>query len=400
MPRSKKWNISGCPSTRRRVKAEATMRRPNNELENDYYAILGVPPDASQDAIEAAYRHRTQELERDQGRSAGAAAQLKLVNEAYRVLSDPQQRHSYDRIRWVQEVERSVLYGKSQPPQAVRWLVWAWLLPLSILLLLIILGVIVALTLYNDGEQAAAPPTLTPSPAATLSVEVALLSQMPVQHNADWTPVIREVDGVEMVLVPRGCFVMGEMPPSAAEREERRVCFERHFWIDRYEVTNAQFTRLGGQAARPSQWIDDDRPRENITWAEAAAFCALRGGRLPSGAEWEYAARGPDNWLYPWGDTFDPTRVVFRDTFRQAGAGAGRPETQPVARRPEGASWVGAQDLLGNVQEWIADSPTAGTHFLRGGSALNNELSLLTEMRSTNQLVEIGDFNGFRCVRD
>ena len=188
--------------------------------------------------------------------------------------------------------------------------------------------------------------------------------------NAEWTPVMQKFDGVEMVLVPAGCFMMGsteeeidsafEICKSASavceyeygrdwfesESPRHEICFDEPFWIDLYEVTNAQFRAFGGQAEEESHWTDDNRPREEITWFEAVAFCELRGARLPTEAEWEYAARGPDGLVYPWGNDFVADNVVYEDNaFGQ---------TAEVGSRPGGASWVGALDMSGNVQEWVS----------------------------------------------
>jgi hypothetical protein len=157
-------------------------------------------------------------------------------------------------------------------------------------------------------------PARTPQAAATTAGPTAQPSPGHVAHNADWKPVIREFDGVPMVLVPPGCFIMGSEDGPEDERPPTRVCFDVAFWIDRTEVTNGQFAKLHGQAAAVGGWNEPDAPRESVTWFEARDFCLKRGARLPSEAEWEYAARGPDNWAYPWGNTFEENRVVFKNT--------------------------------------------------------------------------------------
>jgi formylglycine-generating enzyme required for sulfatase activity len=106
-----------------------------------------------------------------------------------------------------------------------------------------------------------------------------------------------------MALVPAGCFPMGSNDGDFDEQPVHQICFDTPFWIDVTEVTNGQFAALSGQAERSSNWTDADRPRETVTWVEADAFCRLRGARLPTEAEWEYAAREPDGLVYPWGNT-------------------------------------------------------------------------------------------------
>ena len=88
-----------------------------------------------------------------------------------------------------------------------------------------------------------------------------------------------------------------------------------------------------------------DGPRVCVTWYEAEAYAHWRGGRLPTEAEWEYAARGPESRIYPWGETFDPTRCNLVDS-----KGA-----KPVGSYPNGVSWTGLHDMAGNAMEWVAD---------------------------------------------
>src|SRR5690606_21843483 len=106
-----------------------------------------------------------------------------------------------------------------------------------------------------------------------------------------------------MVLVPAGCFRMGTNV-NTNERPVHDQCFDQPFWMDKYEVTQAHFRRLGGTQANSFAFPGINLPVENITWNEAQDFCELRGGSLPSEAEWEYAARGPDGLVYPWGIIF------------------------------------------------------------------------------------------------
>ncbi|MFZ4816337.1 MAG: formylglycine-generating enzyme family protein, partial [Phototrophicaceae bacterium] len=157
---------------------------------------------------------------------------------------------------------------------------------------------------------------------------------------------VQDFDGVPMVLVPAGCFMMGSNDGQDDEQPVHQVCFADPFWLDQTEVTQVDFTRLGGVAANDSYFDGENRPVERITWFEARDFCDLRGMRLPTEAEWEYAARGPDEFIYPWGNTFVSANVV--NTENSNG------QTANVGSRPAGASWVGAHDLSGNVWEWVS----------------------------------------------
>ncbi len=148
-----------------------------------------------------------------------------------------------------------------------------------------------------------------------------------------------------MVLVPAGCFTMGHDEGRRDERPEHQICFSAPFWIDKTEVTNAAYGAHGN-------FEGDNRPRENLTWAEARDFCAARGAedsvphRLPTEAEWEYAARGPDSLLYPWGDELNAEALIFDQNFNS--------QTFDVGSRPNGASWVGALDMAGSLNEWTS----------------------------------------------
>ena len=142
------------------------------------------------------------------------------------------------------------------------------------------------------------------------------------------------------------------------------------FSIDRTEVTRGDYARCvaarrcrpvagapSGPATATAPAAAEDRlPMANVTWADAQAFCRWAGGRLPSEAEWEKAARGTDGREYPWGDEALCDRANWGN-FDGEGPCAGRNPGHPVAvgQFPEGASPYGVLDLGGNVWEWVAD---------------------------------------------
>ncbi len=259
------------------------------------------------------------------------------------------------------------------------------------------------------------------------------LTAMTVAQNDDWTPVIQPFDGVEMVLIPPGCFTMGSTEEGVDlamelcqevlgdecqrfwyedEMPAHEICFDAPLWIDHFEVTNAQFERLGGVAAADNNSRErGDYPRENITLDEATVFCDMRGGRLPTEAEWEYAARGPSGLIFPWGNEFDETVVNHYDE----GYYDGYEESAPVGSFPGGISWVGAHDMGGNVVEWVSTmyqiypfevdgryDENRDIHLLRGGGWFSPMADVRTTIRFGTDDPVNGwyEFSGFRCARE
>lgn len=161
-------------------------------------------------------------------------------------------------------------------------------------------------------------PTDTPTPETDSFNEAYSDAYSFEGTNADWTPVERDFDGITMVLVPVGCFMMGSDDLPLEETGAFEICFDEPFWIDKTEVAQADFARLEGVKDHVNEFLGDPHPVENITWYEARDFCELRDARLPTEAEWEYAARGPDNLVYPWGNEWDETVLVWTGTSPKA----------------------------------------------------------------------------------
>jgi formylglycine-generating enzyme required for sulfatase activity len=269
--------------------------------------------------------------------------------------------------------------------------------PLYLIVILVgIIFVILLVYLLRDGN---ASTSLSPSQMT----QVIQQAQTPITRNEDWTPIENNFDGVAMMLVPAGCFMMGS-ERNTDEIPIHEQCIHTPFWIDKYEVSQGQFQRLGGiQEQNTPYFIGDNLPVERITWFEAQNFCTLRGGRLPTEVEWEYAARGPDNWVYPWGNTFIAENVM--NTSEQ---------TSPIGSYPTGISWIGALDQTGNVWEWTSslyqpyqvdnrqesDTTVDLTTLvvLRGGSFLNPQTTTTTRYRGAPDYDSF-NFIGFRCVR-
>jgi formylglycine-generating enzyme required for sulfatase activity len=173
------------------------------------------------------------------------------------------------------------------------------------------------------------------------------------------------------VALPAGRYVVGE--PG-----EERVVFLGPVTIGRWPVVNAQ-VRAFVDEARPrvsdalAAKLDDpqlaDHPATDLTRADAEAFCAWasvrlgRGVRLPSGDEWEALARGTDHRPWPWGAVFDEARCACAES--------GWGWTVPVTAHPAGAGPFGAEQLAGNVWEWVGDRRPDGWGVVRGGSYLD-----------------------------
>jgi len=240
-----------------------------------------------------------------------------------------------------------------------------------------------------------------------------------------------------LVDIPGGTFVMGDAAGDA--NEAPKTVTVAPFRIMRTEVTNAQFAAFVGASGHRTDperggdgyvWTDRwrpvagadwrhphgpgsdgaaaaDRPVVQVSARDAAAFCRFHGLRLPSEAEWEFAARGTDGRRYPWGDA--PPEEAGR---RRANFGAvaccapddadGYLRIAPVGQYPAGDSPFGLHDMAGNVWEWTADGfpGRAGTVSLRGGGWGNDFYCLRVSYRHWNP-PDIGlDMVGFRCAGD
>jgi formylglycine-generating enzyme required for sulfatase activity len=210
--------------------------------------------------------------------------------------------------------------------------------------------------------------------------------QAGMDWGPNWRPIpapvsrTRPADGMVMHYVSGGEFDMGsseaEIAAALAQCEAAQVgshCERRDynefpvhavtlegFWLDRTEVTNAQYALcVEDGACRPSRlagnatYNGDDYPVAGIPWQDAADYCAWAGARLPTEAEWEYAARGAERRIYPWGNAFDCEGGNFENSF--TGCDDGYAHTAPVGSFLAGASWCGVLDMAGNVWEWVAD---------------------------------------------
>jgi formylglycine-generating enzyme required for sulfatase activity len=193
--------------------------------------------------------------------------------------------------------------------------------------------------------------------------------------------------GVRLVWVPAGEFTMGSTTRN--EGPPHPVRLTRGFFLGKFEVTWGQFRRFCAATGRdaPEQDFEasDLNPVHHVTRPDADAFCRWAGLRLPTEAEWEYAAGGARGYTYPWGKhtlTW-ATEGGWKNLLNVRTAEDGFANTSPVGSFPDGASPFGALDMGGNVWEWVSDlyaiypaelqvdpqGPAKGEHgILRGGA--------------------------------
>ncbi|MBI3575699.1 MAG: formylglycine-generating enzyme family protein [Gammaproteobacteria bacterium] len=212
------------------------------------------------------------------------------------------------------------------------------------------------------------------------------------------------VTGMKFVWIPKGCFQMGS-PEYEKNREsnERRheVCVDG-YWLGKYEVTNSQYKKF-----RPDHAADDKLPVTDISWQDAMHFSQWLSDktgkkiRLPTEAEWEYAARAGTSTAYFWGDNWE-SRHNFASTDAKKPVGSHQPNA------------YGLYDMLGNVWEWTASSydsgyggaerqvaslDAGGHRVIRGGSWLTRPRSVRSANRYYYAPVTRLDNAGFRLAR-
>ncbi|MFO0698441.1 MAG: formylglycine-generating enzyme family protein [Nitrospira sp.] len=235
-------------------------------------------------------------------------------------------------------------------------------------------------------------------------------------------PELHGKDGAPMMLVPSGEFIMGSDRGDEDEAPVHRV-YVNAFYIDKFEVTNARFAKYVEAIQSEPPWgfsdketpvVHADRPVRWVSWMDAMGYCLWVGKRLPTEAEWEKAARGTDERLYPWGND-PPTPVHAVYGLKEGGA-----ETVSViGNHHMGQSPYGVQDLAGNLYEWVMDwyaedfyssfinspainprGPAEGTAKVqRGGSYINTPYRLRSSFRTKGDPTEQDPNVGFRCAQ-
>jgi formylglycine-generating enzyme required for sulfatase activity len=254
-------------------------------------------------------------------------------------------------------------------------------------------------------------PTIRPSPT-TLPLE------------------ITDAKNVPMVLVPVGEFNMGSADGPEFDRPVN-IFYLNSFYIDKYEVSNSFYKacvdanvctppKQSKSATRESYYGNPefgDHPVIAVNWYQVDEYCKWRGGSLPSEAQWEKAARGGNDFIYPWGNTFNPALLNFCDKNCPMGWAMeefddGYEDTSPVDMFEGGQSPYGAFNMSGNVYEWTLDwydaypggNASADEGFgetskvVRGGSWFDSDYMLRADHRFKLMPDDFEDIVGFRCV--
>ncbi len=249
------------------------------------------------------------------------------------------------------------------------------------------------------------------------------------------------MDGNVMVRVPSGDFRMGTTSDQQValaqefsfaagllgSESPQQTITVGEFYIDRTPVTNVEYKRfldanpdqpvpfLADAIAQSYNWDKgtrtfpagrDQYPAVLVNWYQANAYCKWAGGRLPTEAEWEKAARGTDGRTWPWGNAWDATKANTVESGRQ--------DATPVGRYPTGASPYGALDMVGNVWQWTSsldkaypynaadgreDPNATGMRITRGGSWLFGAAVARVATRNRFEATDASLSIGFRCAQ-
>ncbi len=290
-------------------------------------------------------------------------------------------------------------------------------------------------------------PTRTPSPLLTPSMTPTPKPIATATFQASLTPVVT----IERAQIPAGEFRAGstlaEIDGLKAElcfdysASQQRSCDSQWFAdelanngtyssskfdIDKYEVTSEQYQQCVAQGACQRPSMNGNNPRHGyyadsrydtypvvyVTWTQARTYCQWAGGRLPTGLEWEKAARGPSGNRWPWSNTKPTTET----NFRHAGdASADEKDTAlnggnawPVTSLVQDISYYGVAGMAGNVMEWVDGMYDLTRHEIRGGSWNTGIWTTRAANRTpewpdsaSGQTGQMAYFDvGFRCVYD
>lgn len=243
--------------------------------------------------------------------------------------------------------------------------------------------------------------------------------EAPVPTEPTEPPPPAQPEPGDWVTIPAGEFKMGSDFRPENQKDTVQLWEPEHvvdlpaYEIHVYEVTNSEFARfqIDGDYEAEGNWRqfysleNGYSPVANVTWEDAKQYCEWVGGRLPTEAEWEKAARGPNDYPYPWGERWDPTKTNCNEM--------GFANLVDVGRMALDVSEYGVHDMMGNVTEWTADklSPYKGNKDAGNANYRRGYISV----RGASYAIRGGSFYlwtrgaylprsqygiGFRCARD
>ncbi len=226
-------------------------------------------------------------------------------------------------------------------------------------LLIVVMLVMLALSACAPKTLTPAPAQEQPAPTSTQASEPSPPTPTPPVQTIDLLGPQRStsmvwVDGSTLVFVPEGIFIMGHGGEDNPEHE----VYLSSFWIYRAEVTNQQYAlciaagkcsppQIENARKRLTEPAYREHPVVGVDWAQAEAYCQWVNGHLPTEAQWEKTARGPEGNLYPWGES---TPSCDLGNFNNCIG-----DTSKVDNHPQGKSYYEALGTAGNVFEWVAD---------------------------------------------
>ena len=214
-----------------------------------------------------------------------------------------------------------------------------------------------------------------------------------------------------IVYIPAGSFTMGcsrLFVCNDNERPVKKVTISKGFYMDATEVTQGEYERVMGKTPSAFKDCGSDCPVEHVSWYDAKSYCKKVGKRLPTEAEWEYAARAGTTTMYYWGDSMDESFTWY--------TGNSDRKTHPVGLKR--TNNYALYDMSGNVSEWVADcyeeqwyskmpdtNPVnvctgGGLRVVRGGSFLSNDMDASVYDRDRHNPSRKNLNVGFRCVMD
>ena len=284
-------------------------------------------------------------------------------------------------------------------------------------------------------------PVSNGTPISTSTPQPTQTSIPPATTLGIGSTMISPKDGMKLMYVPAGDFLMGSVASDSNARPNEKpqhTVYLDAFWIDLTDVTNKMYTLCvsAGVCQPPTSYEYyavsqyDNYPVVYVDWDMAKSYCEWTGRELPTEAQWEKAARGPNGNIYPWSNLWDGTRLnhcdfncPFNNKFIDRSSNDGYATISPAGNYPLGASFYGVLDMLGNVNQWIADyyngnyyeqspshnplgpdigsnpfGPGTGSYRVLRGSSWEDNSPTTSSYRAGGGTSWGQDYIGFRCA--